>query len=683
MSGATKVLLETIRVVRHVSSLGLRPIEKATVQAAKAGEELAFWTLKLQPLEDLIGRERTKSILDTYLQAKEVVGESVAGVSNQSLKYAVQSAAQSSTAMIRQAGLQARVIGPLDEHWNTLKVISDLRTVHKDMEASVSGSGTAALRLTPKRFVRFMREAQRNKKRTNAQDPIEAYVEEMLGSGSLSGMGPMLMERKLYTDVAHLILFAFDRALMEANGYNVWGHELRVKVKREVSDNAHQDMVGRAHHTAVGLKQVEALVDRMLRSEDLKAPLLMESVQRQLLINCSMMILQIIEDLTSSRHAKVSLLGHTLRTRLEPLPEAKLIDQEMDLACGFKVNNQAIDQLVDALIEETEVQSVMMPDVIEAELYRFALQRTLCIAQFMLSNIRIRLFGMEVRLGLVADPEPVDAENLAPPENQVIVSPDEVQTLLNRLEDEKRRVERELHSRQDQVESVAEGYSPDPQLLDSIDEFNVEDGHEFQTLAAQDRLSRSLAIHRTISVPIELAFEMVSNFNEYPRWMPFCTSARVLSHDKEEQTMHCEVGFGLATKTMLGTVGDTIRYKVMLLSPKASLAKQSSGEGSEGHILRKARVVADTADGFAYGKRLVYDWRFAETESGKTDVRLDMFFQAKSVFFLPLWDSMQATITGVMMKKFMERAAELKLSKPPVESPDSAAPDQGDASRKS
>merc|ERR1712048_105560 len=103
---------------------------------------------------------------------------------------------------------------------------------------------------------------------------------------------------------------------------------------------------------------------------------------------------------------------------------------------------------------------------------------------------------------------------------------------------------------------------------------------------------------------------------------------------------------------MGGTVGDKVRYQVMLRPP----AVPAEGETE----LRTARVVADTTElGFRYGKRLVYDWRFTEVADGGTDVSLDMFFQAKNVFFLPLWDSMQATITGVMMKKFIERAATL------------------------
>ena len=109
-----------------------------------------------------------------------------------------------------------------------------------------------------------------------------------------------------------------------------------------------------------------------------------------------------------------------------------------------------------------------------------------------------------------------------------------------------------------------------------------------------------------------------------------------------------------AWRILLGSVGDNVVYQVMLAEPALN-----SASGVRSATNRTARVVADTADGFAYGKRLVYDWRFAEMSDGETDVRLDMFFQAKNVFFLPLWDSMQATITGVMMKKFAERAAHL------------------------
>merc|ERR1719323_2539963 len=143
---------------------------------------------------------------------------------------------------------------------------------------------------------------------------------------------------------------------------------------------------------------------------------------------------------------------------------------------------------------------------------------------------------------------------------------------------------------------------------------------------------------------------MVADINMYPRWMPFCTGSRVVSVEEDGRSSSCEVGFGLETGTMLGAVGDTIRYRVTVSKPTAS---EDTG-------LRKARVIADTPDGFRYGKRLVYDWRFTEVANGETDVKLDMFFQAGTVWFLPLWDSMQATITGAMMQKFTERADVLR-----------------------
>merc|ERR1719272_1299198 len=131
--------------------------------------------------------------------------------------------------------------------------------------------------------------------------------------------------------------------------------------------------------------------------------------------------------------------------------------------------------------------------------------------------------------------------------------------------------------------------------------------------------------------------------------------------------MKCEVGFGLEAG-ILGTVGDNIKYNVMLVKPPV----KDSVAGAEAPM-RTARVVADTVDGFAYGKRLVYDWRFTELPSGETAVQLDIFFQAKNVFSLPLWDSMQAMITSAMMKKFIERAAVLNKEAAAAASPDHPA----------
>lgn len=658
MKSGTKVLLETIRVARHVGQLGLRPLEKVALKAAKAGEDVTLWTLRLPPVEEALGRERKQQALDAYFKAKDVVRESVAALGHQSLMSALQSGAEGATACLRQAGIQTRVVGPFDVHWNVRKILNDFR--NSEGRAAALGKGVGALQLTPKRFVQFMREAEQTKRRGLQRDPVEDYIDWIMTNGSVRAMGPVVLERKLYKDVVRLICFAFDRSLTEANGADVWGHMLRVKVRREFGGLGSK--VRRAR-TKVGLEQVEAVVDQMLQSPDLEVPVFMAGMQRLLLVNCSMTILQLLEELISDRHLQVSMLGHELHVRLEKLPLDHILQRIGDASSNsspqFPVNTQAVDELVDALIDEPEVQLVLVPDLVESEVYRIALHRMLCIAQFILQQVRIRLFGAEVRLSLLPDqPTPAASDGMGEDGVPCVQVPqEELQRLLNQIQDERRRIDRELRARRGEPESSSA--SPDKQLT-LQEEGNVQsDTHEFHTMAAQDRLSRSLAVQRTISVPIELAFQMVSDFNAYNNWMPFCTSARVLSTEEDGKIQMCEVGFGLETGTMLGTVGDKIRYQVRLHHPTEDL-NQLSPQRPE--ALRVARVVADTHDGFRYGKRLVYDWRFIETAVGETDVRLDMFFQARSVLFLPLWDSMQATITSVMMKKFQERAGELMAS---------------------
>ena len=288
--------------------------------------------------------------------------------------------------------------------------------------------------------------------------------------------------------------------------------------------------------------------------------------------------------------------------------------------CRYVLACQAIDELVEALLEEPEVQAILVPDLVEAEVYRYALQRILCIAQFMLSQLQIRLFGTQVRLGLFADHS--QAPGLADKKAEdglplIAVREKDVQSVLARIEDEQHRIERELGLRRGNLHLRRS--SLDGPLLTHVDLDEPEDVHEFTTMAAQDRLARCLAIQRNVSVPIETAFQMVSDVNAYPQWMPFCTSAFVTSKEEAEgpsassstkfaTKLKCDVGFGLDTGTALGAVGDTIKYQVSVLPPTGDKAAVSQiCHQQPGDVRRVARVVADTLDGFRYGKRLIYD----------------------------------------------------------------------------
>lgn len=366
----------------------------------------------------------------------------------------------------------------------------------------------------------------------------------------------------------------------------------------------------------------------------------------------------------------------------------------------FHVNLPAVDALVDALLDEPEVQLIFMP-LLEAEVYRYVLRRMICIAHFTLSQLRISLFGIEVRMSLLPDEVDDDVETAQVDDfAEVVVPAKELRRLLQRVEHERKRVERELQARRgesQQAQSSADGGSCDVS----------EEVSDFARLASQDRLARSLSVQRAVNVPIDVAFSMVSDFGSYTKWMPFCTSASVLS-EEGPRVIICEVGFGL--DTAIGNVGDTVKYRVTTSPPgeapppkahrrlpeagpgcpiRAALegfpgaggaaggAAAAAGAAGLGAPLRAARVVADTPEGFAYGKRLVYDWRFVEVAPGVTDVRLDMFFQASSFFFLPIWDSMQTVITNVMMNKFMERAKVIMREQEGAGDPTAQAEDDG------
>lgn len=630
----SKVLLETIQVTRHLSSLGLRPVRKVVLRAAQATEDAGVWTMKLEPVQSVVGRERSEAVLDSYFQGKQVMDEAIDAWQHQSFAAALQTAAHYSTQAMRHMGVEGRVVGPLDPHWNTLKVIKDLRKAESERISNSKKNKQVAL--TPKRFVKFMREAERKRKASLNRDPIDQYVEYMLRNGNLSSMGPRYFEKKMYTDVARILCFAFDRVLKDIDGANFWGHALQVKTHIQP-----QPAETRSTSSGVGVEQVAFLVDQMLMKDELQVPAFMDGIQRQLLMNCTFMLLQLIEDLTSPQHLGVTVLGHSLRVSIEALPMGEVWDEEVaaSRAQRFQINKVAVDEFVAAMIEDPEVQSVLVPDIVEAEVYRYGLHRMVCIIEFVLSHLEICLFGNEVHLYLESNEGArTSQDNFSLNASELNVEKDELTTLIARLKEETQRIEQELRRRQDGETAATET----PEVDDNA--------HEFETMAAQDRLARNLCVHRTVEVPIQVAYSMVADVAEYPKWMPFCTASAVINPPLSDKSFACEVGFGLETGTALGAVGDTIRYRVTASPPSGAVGS------------RVGRVVADTPDGFRYGKRLVYDWRFTEVGDGETDVKLDMFFQAGTVFFLPLWDSMQATITSAMMQKFAERAEFLKGS---------------------
>lgn len=187
-----------------------------------------------------------------------------------------------------------------------------------------------------------------------------------------------------------------------------------------------------------------------------------------------------------------------------------------------------------------------------------------------------------------------------------------------------------------------------------------EDGiHEFQRLAPTLKLGRTLSVMVEVNAPVDVPYSMLANIEEYPLWMPWCTSGKVLGGHEDgpdgEQAFDGEVGFGFETGSFLGTLGDTVHYRLFTRPPPKDLAPF---DPSANPVM--ARVRADAVNGFTYGNKLVYDWRFTQMGSMQTKVELDLLFQARNIVYMPIWDSMQYMVINNMLRAFRTRAEELQ-----------------------
>merc|ERR1711976_1157747 len=144
---------------------------------------------------------------------------------------------------------------------------------------------------------------------------------------------------------------------------------------------------------------------------------------------------------------------------------------------------------------------------------------------------------------------------------------------------------------------------------------------------------------------------MISDLETYPSWMPFCTTGETVGDRQisgRDVAYDGSVGFGFETGSFLGTLGDNVSYRVTCIAPGPA----DGSDDPETEFPAYANVNADALDGFAYGKKLVYDWNFRQYKPGHTKVSLDLLFQAKGVLYLPFWDSMQNMVIGKMLDAF-------------------------------
>jgi len=398
-------------------------------------------------------------------------------------------------------------------------------------------------------------------------------------------------------------------------------------------------------------------------------------------------VFQLVDELLTGEGDEVSFMGHKLQFHFEPQPIDILRNllEEEPVAHG-PIDENVLTEFTDELLADAQTNVAWIPDVIERQVYMSVLRLMLRIAEDVVCRQKLTVLGREVKMSIrsraarsrnsitvsVAD----GAEAMLHSDEQDplrTLSTTELEARLKDLDEQRRILEAlqqlggayfdltaEAPMANDepaarpsaQMQSTPEQAGPTESNATTRQDVEV---HEFQRLAHTLKLARSLSVKVEVDAAVTVPFKMIADLETYPLWMPWCTSGSITEPPSSSlpgvtQDFRGEVGFGFETGTFLGTLGDVVKYQVSAKAPV---------DGKDSETATSGQVIADAVNGFTYGERLVYDWRFRQITPTKTLVELDMLFQARSVLYMPIWDSMQHMVVNGMLTAFVDRAEKL------------------------
>eukprot|EP00397_Hematodinium_sp_SG-2012_P020003 GEMP01020585.1.p1 GENE.GEMP01020585.1~~GEMP01020585.1.p1 ORF type:complete len:707 (-),score=162.86 GEMP01020585.1:465-2585(-) len=658
MLKAATLLTETLNVGKVVAKVAAKPVSDTANLAMKSTQHVTRAIIQSPTAEYLLGvhhKDAATNLDFVQHSAKEFIS----GVSNMSADQVGQDVVSGLNAVLKTVEAPVKLISYGEADYTRVRVIEKLKKiVHEDANA---------MEISPRDFIRFMRLSTGVSHQTQI---LQTFVDDMFNDGRLRSnpLIPRSFEKKLYVDVAKVMFYSIHRSLMQVTGTKLWGHELMVtESPRPSCANAALPQTKLQHES------LEAAVDVLI---DSTKPTLPRPVAKVLYTNVGMVIFQLLESVMSSERVAMEILGHKLVWTFEPLDKKDIFRQLSAKREKVEINEAAITEMVDELLDDAEINFLLVPDVIEAALYRHVFRMIIRICEEILSRLKINVFGMDVQLSIVnasmqcavkhadIEQEPDKAPGSLYREADVRVSLTELQTQLKEVAEEHRALENLVN--EISLKTGRPSKAPVHGAVSKLSQPESLDTHDFHQLAQQEKLARSLRMTEVINVDISVPYSMIGDFESYDKWMPLVTKGKIVSKGEVERIgpnrlrrhIKARVGFGINTKSFLGIIGDEVFYNAQLESPSTL---------EDGTVV--ARVYADApAGGFKFGDRLVYDWTFRmrPTEEGQqpqTEVQLDLFFQAKHVLYLPLWDSLQSVIIADMMSSFERRAAVLQAER--------------------
>jgi ribosome-associated toxin RatA of RatAB toxin-antitoxin module len=172
------------------------------------------------------------------------------------------------------------------------------------------------------------------------------------------------------------------------------------------------------------------------------------------------------------------------------------------------------------------------------------------------------------------------------------------------------------------------------------------EAEEGEAYVEVDSLTRRLKKWHTVDARTDIPYQMMSTFELYPQWMPWCQSGTVLSTHPSKGVTRATVGFGIKVP-FLGTIGDVVEYRVELDPPAAS------------HGAARVYTISEQS---RYMQKLVYDWRFIPLDDVRTKVVLEVEFKGAAQWCMPIWEGLRNDVINGVWKAFADRVVTLQAA---------------------
>lgn len=236
---------------------------------------------------------------------------------------------------------------------------------------------------------------------------------------------------------------------------------------------------------------------------------------------------------------------------------------------------------------------------------------------------------------------------LGPPKGAHDMSESGLRKRLKHLQEEQRLIEGFLgKSSPERTAATADAEAPAAMGPPKTMQTNIVEDEQGEEYFQEDALTRKLKKWYTIDANAEVPYRMMSSFNLYPQWIPWAMSGKVLEKHPVHDITKAAVGFGIKVP-FLGSLGDDIVYDVKLEPP------------STPHSPCRVYTISQQS---RYMTRLVYDWRFVPLDDNRTKVILELEFEGRAHWCMPVWEALREQVVSNIYEAFCKRVVELQAA---------------------